>query len=86
MLRVAEVAKRLGVSQALVYQLLTERRIPHFRLGTGRGTIRIRAEDVDAYLTGCRVEAGGRKPPAKPGGPFVHLDANKLAAAWEDER
>ena len=86
MLRVAEVANRLGVSAALVYQLIADRRLPHFRIGTGRGTIRVRGEDVDAYLAGCRVEGPGRKARPRPSGPFLHLNAKKLASAWEAKR
>jgi excisionase family DNA binding protein len=85
MLRVAEVAQCLGISQALVYQLLAEGRIAHFRLGMGRGTIRIRSEDVDAYLAACRVSKskGRESSTPKPTVPFLHLDAKKLANAWE---
>ena len=43
LLTVREAAERLGCSEALVYLLCSERRLPHVRLGTGRGTIRIQA-------------------------------------------
>jgi excisionase family DNA binding protein len=52
----------MGVSPALVYQLIADRRLPHFRLGTGRGAIRVRTEDVEAYLAGCRAQGANRLP------------------------
>ena len=55
-LTVKEVAERLKVSQGCVYQLVAERRLQHLRIGCGRGAIRIREEDLQAFIDGCRVE------------------------------
>jgi excisionase family DNA binding protein len=55
-LTVKQVAERLQVSQAVVYQLCAGRMIRHHRVGAGRGTIRIREEDLAAFVEGCRVE------------------------------
>jgi excisionase family DNA binding protein len=47
LLAVRESAARLGCSEALVYLLCVERRLPHVRLGTGSGTIRIAEDDIN---------------------------------------
>jgi excisionase family DNA binding protein len=52
---VREAAERLGVSTSMVYLLCGARRLDHFRLRLGRGTIRIRETDLQAYLEGCKV-------------------------------
>lgn len=49
LLTVTEAADRLGVSSRTLYRLCAEGRLPHQHLGTGRGTIRIRAEDLAAF-------------------------------------
>ncbi len=51
-LTVKEVAERMRVSVAVVYQLCTARRLAHFRVGLGRGTIRIHAADLAAFVAG----------------------------------
>lgn len=56
MLTVSGVAKRLGVSTALVYQLVAQGRLACYRIGLGRGAIRFAESDVDAFLATCRVE------------------------------
>jgi excisionase family DNA binding protein len=57
LLTVRESAERLGCSEALVYLLCSERRLPHVRLGTGRGTIRIAEDDISEFLKSCRIDA-----------------------------
>jgi len=60
MLKVREVADWLRVSQAMIYILCAQGRLPHVRVGVaGRGTIRIRAEDLAAF-----VEANKTQPSA----------------------
>jgi excisionase family DNA binding protein len=56
-LSVKQVAQRLQISPAAVYELCAARRLPHLRLGLGRGTIRIRTEDLAAFLESCAVKA-----------------------------
>lgn len=56
MLTVHEVAKRLTCSPALVYALCARGRLPHHRLGVGRGTIRITEEALEQFLEETRVE------------------------------
>jgi excisionase family DNA binding protein len=48
LLTVAEAAARLGVSPRTLYRLCEEGKLPHQHIGSGRGTIRIRPEDVVA--------------------------------------
>lgn len=62
MLTVSEVAKRLGVSTALVYQLVAQGRLPCYRIGLRRGAIRFAESDVEAYLVSCRVECAEPLP------------------------
>ena len=57
LLTVRESASRLGCSEALVYLLCSQRKLPHVRLGTGRGTIRIPEEELEAFLKNCRIDA-----------------------------
>jgi len=44
------------VSAATVYALCAERKLTHLRVGTGRGTIRIRVEDLIAFVERRKVE------------------------------
>ena len=57
MLTVAEVAKHLRCSPQLVYQAVAEGRLCCLRLGGAgkRGTIRIREEDLQAFLKECEA-------------------------------
>jgi excisionase family DNA binding protein len=63
MLRVADVAERLGVSVALVYELAAKGKISSYRIGLGRGALRFKGEDVETYLQMCRVEG---ETPSRP--------------------
>ena len=56
LLTVRDVAKTLRVSINCVYELVGKGRLASYRVGAGRGTIRVRREDVRTYLEGCRVE------------------------------
>lgn len=49
-LSVKEVAERWGVSRSVVYALVAAGVLPSTRVGLGRGTIRVREGDADAYL------------------------------------
>ena len=69
---VRQVAERLGVSQALVYALVSAGKIVHERHGLGRGTIRVSEEALEAYRRSRSVgmqaeEAKGLPPPVRPG-------------------
>lgn len=56
LLTVRDVAKYLNVSPSCVYQLIETGKLPHHRIGTGRGAIRVRQDDLDTYLASCRME------------------------------
>ncbi len=62
---VKEVAERLKVSGGCVYQFIAERRLQHLRIGCARGAIRIREDDLTAFLDGCRVQQHPRQPALK---------------------
>jgi excisionase family DNA binding protein len=53
---VQEVADTLKVAVATVYQLCARGKLAHLRVGVGRGTIRIRQEDLDAFIAGATVQ------------------------------
>ena len=53
LLTVGDVAEWLNVSGSLVYQLVEARKIPVCRIGNGRGAIRFRPEDIEAYIASC---------------------------------
>lgn len=63
LLTVKEVAGRLKVSQACVYQLVAEQKLAHVRIGCGRGAIRIAERDLESFLESCRVEPSGTSIP-----------------------
>ncbi len=54
-LTVKAAAARLGISTKLLYALVASGRIPHYRYGLGRGTIRIREEALTAFEDRCKV-------------------------------
>ena len=59
MLKIAEVAKRLNISNQAVVEA---GKIPSHRFGLGRGTIRISEEDLAEYISACRCETAERIP------------------------
>jgi excisionase family DNA binding protein len=90
---VPQAAAVLEVTPALVYRLCAAGRLAHRRIGLGRGTIRITAEDLAAYLESVKVEAATttttnlppsgilRRPPVPDilGAERRRLEANRLA-------
>jgi excisionase family DNA binding protein len=50
-LTVAQAAERLGVSPALVYNLVALRKLRYCRVGNGRGRLRIPEDAVSEYLS-----------------------------------
>ena len=54
LLTVREVAVRLKISLASVYQLCGQGRLPHVRFGLRRGTIRIAEQDLTAFVEACK--------------------------------
>jgi excisionase family DNA binding protein len=60
-LNVREVAAQLGVAPTTIYALCQEGRLPHARLGIGRGTIRVAASDLAAFMEKCMTTAPSGK-------------------------
>jgi excisionase family DNA binding protein len=50
LLTVKEVAERLQLSTSAVYELTDAGLLRSLRLGVGRGAVRIRPADLEAYL------------------------------------
>lgn len=72
LLTVREVAERLRVSLACVYMLVARRDLPHMRIGTGRGTIRIPEEEVLNYVA-QRIRGAEKPPSPAPRPKLKHL-------------
>lgn len=55
----SEAAEFVGISASLIYQLVEERRLSHYRVGGKgkRGKILIDPEDLSAFLEAQKVEA-----------------------------
>ena len=62
MLTVADVAKRLRCSPSLVYGLCASGKLPHHRLGLGRGTIRVTEAQLEAFLQGTAITPAPSQP------------------------
>ncbi len=55
LLTVSEVAQSLRVSNMTVYRLVSAGELPAVRVGR---SVRLRAEDVESYLSGRLIKAG----------------------------
>jgi excisionase family DNA binding protein len=55
LLTVKQVAERLQVSEATVYQLCAQRKLVHLRVGVGRGAIRVGEDALAAFLQASTV-------------------------------
>ncbi len=72
-------AARLGVSRGLIYAALAAGTLPGYRLGRPgrRGSWRVAARDLDAWVHSLRTAAPPlttpTAPPARPAGGFKHL-------------
>jgi excisionase family DNA binding protein len=64
LMNVAEAAEQLNVSISCVYQLVERGKLPHHRIGVGRGAIRFSDDDISGFLLGCHH--GALKPIATP--------------------
>jgi len=84
LLTVSDVAELLSVSESLIYRLASNGEIPSYRIG--KGALRFRMEDIDAYLS-SRLQGKGRtrRPRTASGPVFKHLDASRLAEAWREQ-
>jgi excisionase family DNA binding protein len=59
LLKPAEVADRLGVSRAWLYEAARTGRIPSVRLGDENGPLRFIEDDLDAWLRQARGTSSG---------------------------
>jgi excisionase family DNA binding protein len=50
-----EAARRLGVTPRTLYRFIDQGDLPAYRLGR---VIRLKADDVDAFIEGSRIEPG----------------------------
>lgn len=67
MLSVKQAAEEIGLTPDTLYRLCKAGKLAHYRLGAGGGAIRIKLEDLRAYLESCRVEgAVASSKPEKP--------------------
>lgn len=61
MLTVQQTAERLNVSPQVVYALCSSGKLPSYRIGLGRGAVRVSEDDLAEYLESCRQNAKPRK-------------------------
>jgi excisionase family DNA binding protein len=62
MMKIADVAKRLGVSLACVYEIAGNGQLQCYRFGTGRGTIRISEEQFQQFLKNAATKRTASRP------------------------
>ena len=55
-LTVRQAAERLQVAAATIYDLCARKVLRHIRVGRGRGTLRIREDDLDAFVETATVQ------------------------------
>lgn len=53
-LKKSEAAERLGIGVSTLDRLINAGAIPAYRM-TGRGSLRVKEEDLDLYIESCRV-------------------------------
>ena len=63
LLTIQDVTMILKVSSSLVYGLVASGKIACHRIGNGRGTTRVRRDDLEQFINQCRVEPDA--PPAR---------------------
>lgn len=70
MLTIRDVAERLGISPSTAYALVESHRLPHHRIGVGRGVIRVSEAQLTAYLDTTKQEREAPRPavpkPSRP--------------------
>ena len=57
-LKVARVARELGVGRSTIYRLIAEGQLPYSKIGSGAGTIRIHRGDLEAFLERVKAPVG----------------------------
>lgn len=76
-MNVRQAAAMLECSVTTTYALLRAGRLPHRRVGLGRGAIRVAREDVEAFMQASRVEGAGGDP-ARTHGPAARRYAGPM--------
>lgn len=61
LLRVRQAAEEMSCAKSTIYDLCRQGLLRHLRVGAGRGSIRIRKEDLDDYIE-SRVTGGIASP------------------------
>lgn len=54
---VTELAKQARVHRTTLYRAIRAGLLPAMRIGVGKGAIRVRPSDWNAYLAACRANA-----------------------------
>jgi excisionase family DNA binding protein len=72
LLSIKQVAAKLHLGQTTVYGLCRQRKLRHFRVGLGRGAIRIDERDLEEYLKGA-MAGPELVQPLPPRERFKHL-------------
>ena len=54
-LSTADAASRLGITARTLYRFIDEGQLPAYRFGR---VIRLKADEVDAFIETCRIEPG----------------------------
>ena len=58
LLTIKDLCERFRVSPSVIYEKVTNKEIPHIRLGTGpKAPIRFREKDIDAWIESLKVGA-----------------------------
>jgi excisionase family DNA binding protein len=65
MMTVKTVAKRLQMSMACVYAVIAAGEMRCYRIGTGRGAIRVSEEQLQEYLVSVETDSTYRPTPRK---------------------
>lgn len=89
MFTVMEIAKRLRISPALAYALVEAGKMPHYRIGLGRGSIRVSEEQLARFLNECEekiAEPHRPAPPVKPRLTLRHINLSPSEAPREGSR
>jgi excisionase family DNA binding protein len=80
LLTVNEVAAWLNVSASLIYQLVEGRKIPVCRIGNGRGAIRFRSIDIEAYIASSVEQFQAIKAPKPVRRNLKHVSVRRDAS------
>lgn len=66
LLHIKDVAERLNISSATAYELVNKGLLISHRIGPNKGVIRIKEEDLTAYITNCRNSISPAIPKIAP--------------------